>query len=96
MIDQAINLGLAADKCHELGTSFFLSRFRKPDICIIIDVPPDENYKRKNDGTSVAYLETGKGFYDQLFPSNEAIHLNGLESINDLALQIKLHLIENI
>ena len=96
MIDQAVNLGLAADKYHELGTGFFLSRFRKPDISIIIDLPPDEGYKRKNDGTSVVYLETRKGFYDQLFPSNEAIHLNGSSSINDLASQIKLYVIDNI
>ncbi len=96
MIDQAVNLGLAADKCHEFGTGFFLSRFRKPDVSIIIDLPPDEGYKRKNDGTSVAYLETRKCFYDQLFPSNEAIHLNGSGSIDDLASQIKLYVIENI
>ena len=47
-----------------------------------------EGYTRKSDGTPLSYLETREKYYQALADS-KTVHLNGLESINDLSDKIR-------
>lgn len=58
------------------------------DFNIIIDLPAMEGYTRKSDGTPLSYLETREKYY-QTMTDSRTIHLNGLESTNDLSDKIR-------
>lgn len=87
LIDQAVNLEIAPDETATISDNFFLKKFHFPDFNIIIDLPALEGYIRKSDGTPLSYLETREKYY-QALTGNETLHLDGLNSIDDLASQI--------
>lgn len=87
IIDQAVNLDIAPDETSTIFDNFFLKKFHFPDFNIIIDLPALEGYTRKSDGTPLSYLETREKHY-QALTGNETLHLDGLNSINELATQI--------
>lgn len=87
VIDQAINLDIAPDKLELIIDNFFLKKFHFSEYNIIIDLPAFEGYTRKSDGTSLSYLETREKYYQSL-TGNNVIHLDGLNTIDDLAFQI--------
>lgn len=87
IIDQAINLDIAPIEANVISNNFFLKKFHFPDFNIIIDLPALEGYTRKSDGTPLSYLETREKYY-QAITGNETLHLNGLNSIDELATQI--------
>ena len=70
-----------------LNHNFFLKKFHDPDFNIIIDLPAQEGYTRKNDGTSLAYLQTREKYYQAITGTN-TIHLDGHKSIEELAGKI--------
>ena len=87
IIDQAVNLDVAPDATQVISNNFFLKKFHFPDFNIIIDLPAYEGYTRKNDGTPLNYLETREKYY-QALQSQQTLHLDGLQSIEDLENQI--------
>ncbi len=88
MVDQGVNLGKSPEECFSIAENFFIRKFRFPDLNIIIDLPPEEGYKRKMDGTSLGHLEARSHFYQALDGKN-TIHLDGLADIETLAATIK-------
>lgn len=87
IIDQSVNLKIPADKTDILKDNFFLHKFQYPDLSIIIDLPAQEGYNRKNDGTPLSYLETREKYY-RAMNGADTLHLDGLNSIDKLATQI--------
>lgn len=88
MIDQSVNLRKPPEECFSIANNFFIRKFRFPDLNIIIDLPPEEGYSRKMDGTSSGHLETRSHFYRAL-EDEKTIHLDGMMSIETLAATIK-------
>jgi len=88
IIDQAINLSIPQEKCVLIKKKFFLKKFQPPDYTIIIDLPAIEGYSRKNDGTSLSYLESRVKFYEAIRGPN-TFHLDGLRSIGSISAEIK-------
>ena len=88
IIDQSINLNIPPGQSDLIDNNFFLKKFHFPDYNIIIDLPAKEGYTRKNDGTSLAYLETRENYYKAI-TNSKTVHLDGLESIDKLATQIQ-------
>ncbi len=83
IIDQAVNLDIPPDQASMLQNNFFLKKFHFPDLTIIIDLPAEEGYTRKSDGTPLSYLETREKYYQSMQGKN-TIHLDGLKSIDEL------------
>lgn len=89
IIDQAINLKIPPEQSYLIKENFFMKKFHFPDFNIIIDLPAMKGYTRKSDGTPLSYLETREKYY-QTMTGSKTIHLNGLESINDLSDKIRI------
>jgi len=87
-IDQASNLRIKPDDCKNLGTNFFLKRFRLPDLNIVIDLPALEGYTRKLDSTSLNYLKDREKYYRAVLSSEHTLHVNGLNDIDVVASEI--------
>jgi thymidylate kinase len=92
IIDQAINFSLSSDEYRKLSESFFLRKFKSPAIRIIIDLPAQEAYIRKHDGTSLSYLEKREPYYKAI----PGIHLNGMNDIDSLAKEIETFAVHNL
>ena len=61
----------------------------------LIDLPAKEGYRRKNDGTPLSYLELREKYY-LVINGNNTLHLNGFESIEELASQIETWVLDRI
>ena len=95
-IDQASNLRIKPDDSENLGTNFFLKRFRLPDLNIIIDLPASEGYSRKLDGTPLDYLKDREKRYRAIRSSEHTLHVNGLNDIDVVATKISGHVIKKL
>ncbi len=87
IIDQSVNLNIPPDKTSILKNNFFLRQFKYPDLNIIIDIPAFEGYIRKDDGTSLSYLEKREQYYLAMTGEN-TVHINGLMSIDGIEKEI--------
>ena len=87
ILDQSINFNIPPGKTDLLKNNIFLKRFHYPDMNIIIDIPAQEGYTRKSDGTPLSYLEAREKYY-QALTGNNTLHLDGLKSIAELAAHI--------
>ena len=87
IIDQAINLDIPPNKTYLLEKKIFLQKFHHPDLNIIINIPALEGFLRKNDGTSLSYLEKREAYYLALTGDN-TLHINGLDTIDNIQSQI--------
>ncbi|BHH84242.1 dTMP kinase [Desulforhopalus sp. 52FAK] len=88
IIDQSINLNISVDQNEIVSNNFFLKKFHYPDFNIIIDLPAEEGYLRKSDGTSLNYLENREKYYKAI-SGNNTFHLDGLQSIDNVASIIR-------
>lgn len=88
LIDQASNLGVKPADTQKLLNSFFLKRFKHPNLTIIIDLPASEGYSRKLDGTPLDYLKEREKRYRAVPSSGHTLHINGLNDIDVVATEI--------
>lgn len=95
IIDQAVNLGIAPADTALISKNTFLKKFHSPDLNIIIDLPAQEGYRRKNDGTPLSYLEIREKYYLSM-NGKDTLHFDGLNSIDELSSQITESVIDKI
>jgi thymidylate kinase len=88
VIDQAVNLGVEPDEQGILVDKLIERGFKFPELTIIINLPAQEGYNRKLDGTPLDYLREREKRY-HLIPENEqTLHLDGMRNIDSLAVDI--------
>jgi thymidylate kinase len=87
-IDQAVNFGIPPEKLINIVSDTRLSKLKMPNLKLIIDIPAGEGYRRKMDGTPLNYLETRMSYYQRGFEEKNAMHFNGMKSIQGLASEI--------
>lgn len=88
LIDQASNLEVKSTDTQKLLDNFFLKRFRFPNLNILIDLPASEGYTRKLDGTSLDYLKDREKSYSETQPTEDTLHVNGLNTIDVISNEI--------
>jgi len=88
VIDQAINLGMSPQDQSILIKRLKAKGFRFPDFNIIINLPAEEGYHRKLDGTPLDYLKERELRYRMIPINDHTLHLNGMKQIDELAHSI--------
>jgi len=96
IIDQAINMGISPENCPTIMNNFFLKKFRFPDYNIIINIPAQEGYNRKNDGTALNYLKNRAPYYQNIFTPGKTKHFDGLEEIEILSNNIQQYIFSEL
>lgn len=88
IIDQAVNLGVKPEKQGILVDKLQERGFKFPELTIIINLPAQEGYNRKLDGTPLDYLKEREKRY-RLVPQGErTLHLDGMKKVEELARDI--------
>jgi len=88
IIDQAINLNISHRDCFALIQNKKLSKFKFPDLNIILDIPSNIAYQRKMNGTSINHLKVRGAYYQNMFNSENTVHFDGTESLPSLKKKI--------
>ena len=96
IIDQAINLGIPPNDQLILLDKLKSKGFRFPDLNIIINLPAQEGYSRKLDGTPLEYLKEREMRYRQIPQEENTLQLDGTEKIDFLASNISHWVSEKI
>jgi len=80
VVDQALNCGVATDRLLGLLPRSFLSEIRRPDFGVIIDLPAQVGYARKQDGTALRYLQEREAPYKAFALAGRVLHVDGTRS----------------
>lgn len=89
IIDQAINFGSSPDAySKEILSGIFIKKFKEPDYKIFIHLPAEVGYKRKSDGTPLAYLKERECYYKNISHTEDTLYLDGKKEIKVLAREI--------
>jgi len=90
-IDQAINLSVTSDVFTAfLKKRIFFYVFPKPTHVIYINVSSDVGFNRKQDGTSLEYLDERKLFYDKLSNIYNVTIIDGEKKIEDVVQEVSV------
>ncbi len=93
-IDSAFGSGGA--EAERLLDSSLLGLFPKPDMVLLLDIPPEEAMKRKDDIPSIMYLEERHGLYLRLAELTGAFRVDATGSIEGVRTDILGHLEEAV
>jgi thymidylate kinase len=97
IIDQAINLGKKQEWLINSLDSFWMRiLFPKPDLVLYIDCPEDVAFSRKNDAPDIEYLIERRELYKMLADKYNWMKIDGTFPINEIALQVKDKVYENL
>ena len=66
-----------------------LKKFVKPDIFILIDIPPEIGWERKRDGTSMSHLKRLAQVYDEVKGQENVITIQGQQTTKEISEEIK-------
>lgn len=88
-IDQSLNYCVDTNCFLETLESTSVSLMKKPDLSILIDIPAEVGYQRKLDGTALGYLKTRRDCYSQVADSENTIHIDGTDSVDNIHKQIR-------
>ena len=88
IVDQACNLGAGVVEFRNLVSWSLLNRVPEPNFSIIIHLPSEEGYRRKNDGTPLEYLKEREKWYEQFPRSEDVLHVDGLKSVEAISGEI--------
>jgi len=90
VIDQAINLGSNSGwLLDNLDSAWMKIIFPEPDVVMYIDCPGEIAFARKNDAPDVEYLTDRRALYKQLAEKYGWIEIDGTNSVDDIAVQVK-------
>jgi len=90
VIDQAINLGSNRDwLLDNLDSPWMKIIFPEPDLVMYIDCPGEIAFARKDDAPDVEYLTDRRALYKQLAEKYGWIGIDGTNSVDDIAAQVK-------
>lgn len=87
-IDQLINLEKPVSDFEKYLKTRLLKIFPTPDLLFYIKINPKTGYARKNDGTSLAYLEERVRYYDKLKSIYKTIEIDGEQKLDDIVCSI--------
>jgi thymidylate kinase len=96
LIDQAINFGISLDDQFILLDKLKSRGFKFPNLNIIINLPAQEGYNRKFDGTALDYLIERERRYRSIPKSDITLHLDGMKDIDYLFKNISRWVAEKI
>jgi thymidylate kinase len=94
IIDQSLNYGVGMQGFLKSIEHTAMRSMKKPDLTILIDIPPEIGYRRKRDGTPLAYLQQRRNCYLQLTPAKQTLHVDGSGSIDAIHTEI-YHWVKN-
>ena len=80
-LDQLINIEESPQYLSKFIQKRMLRVFPKPDLLVYIKVAAETGHRRKNDGTSVAYLKERKDYYDILKTIYKTVEVDGEENL---------------
>ena len=90
VIDQAINLGSNSGwLLDNLDSPWMKIIFPEPDVVMYIDCPGEIAFARKDDAPDVEYLTDRRALYKQLAEKYGWIEIDGTNSVDDIAAQVK-------
>jgi len=91
-----VNLGIPPDGQSVLIEKLKKRGFRFPDLSIIINLPAQEGYIRKLDGTPLDYLNEREIRYHKISQGEKTLHLDGRNTIESLSNSISKWVLKNM
>lgn len=88
IIDQSLNFDMSAQEFTRIVDSTILKHMDQPDISIVIDIPAEVGYRRKQDGTPLEYLRDRESRYKELPSSDSIVHIDGTLPPDDIHARI--------
>ncbi len=88
IIDQSINFNESPTVFDETVNRGILKQLRKPDIFIIIDIPPQVGWERKRDGTSIEHLKKLDNAYKTISLNKNIYIVDGTQTENKVSKDI--------
>jgi len=89
MIDMSVSFNYSKQQVIKLSQHFIFSLFVKPDHQFLIDIPGEVGYTRKQDGTSLEYLEERRNIYLTLAQHRKMHIIDGTRPIEEIAHQVR-------
>jgi len=88
-VDQSINHNESIEQYQNRLNANTLKKFAKPDIFILIDIPPETGWERKRDGTSMKHLDRLSKVYNEVKNQENVVTIQGQQSTEAIQEEIK-------